>query len=175
MELINKVNNYFKINHNNNGDIMVYFFIFISKIIENAISTLRLILVANGKKFLGAILNLIISLIWIISTSLVIIDIQNDYFKIVVFILGSFLGSYVGSLIEEKIAIGSNMLFLVSKKEIEIKEQLDKLNYSCHIINDNILIVMVNRNKRKDVLNIIRNIDNECIIISETARQLVFK
>lgn len=175
MELISKVNNYLKINHNNNGDIMVYFFIFVSKIIENAISTLRLIIVANGKKFLGAILNLIISLIWIISTSLVIIDIQDDYFKIVVFILGSFLGSYVGSLIEEKIAIGSNMLFLVSKKEIEIKEQLDKLNYSCHIINDDILIVMVNRNKRKDVLNIIRNIDNECIIISETARQLVFK
>lgn len=175
MELINKVNNYLKINHNNTGDIMVYFFIFVSKIIENAISTLRLILVANGKKFLGAILNLIISLIWIISTSLVIIDIQNDYFKIVVFIFGSFIGSYVGSLIEEKIAIGSNMLFLVSKKEIEIKKQLDKLNYSCHIINDDILIVMVNRNKRKDVLNIIRNIDNECIIISETARQLVFK
>lgn len=154
---------------------MVYFFIFISKIIENAISTLRLILVANGRKFLGAILNLIISLIWIISTSLVIIDIQNDYFKIVVFILGSFLGSYIGSLIEEKIAIGSNMLFLVSKKEIEIKEQLDKLNYSCHIINDDILIVMVDRKKRKDILNIIRKIDNDVIIISEVAKQLFFK
>ncbi|MBE6149158.1 MAG: hypothetical protein E7170_00355 [Firmicutes bacterium] len=154
---------------------MVYFFIFISKIIENAISTLRLILVANGKKFLGAILNLIISLIWIISTSLVIIDIQNDYFKIVVFIFGSFLGSYVGSLIEEKIAIGSNMLFLVSKKEIEIKNCLDKLNYNSYIINDDILIIMVDRKKRKDVLNIVKNIDNDVIIISEVAKELIFK
>lgn len=156
-------------------NIMIYFFIFISKIIENAIATLRLIVVANGKKFLGAFLNLIISLIWIISTTLVIVDIQNDYFKIVVFALGSFFGSYIGSFIEEKIAIGSNMLFAITKKEIEIKNKLDELNYNCYIINDDILIVMVDRKKRKDVLNIIRNIDKDSIIISESARQLMFK
>jgi len=154
---------------------MIYFFIFISKIIENAISTLRLILVSNGKKFLGAILNLIISLIWIISTSLVIVDIQNDYFKIIVFALGSFLGSYVGSFMEEKIAIGSNMLFTITKNEFEIKNELDKLNYNSYVINDDILIIMVNRKKRRYVLDIIKNIDNEAIIISESARELVFK
>lgn len=154
---------------------MVYFFIFISKIIENAIATLRLIVVANGKKFLGALLNLIISLIWIISTSLVIIDINEDYFKIVVFALGSFLGSYIGGLMEEKIAIGSNMLFAVSKKEIEIKEQLDKLKYNSYIINNDILIIMVERKKRKEILNIIREIDPEVTIISETAKKLIFK
>lgn len=154
---------------------MVYFFIFISKIIENAIATLRLIVVANGKKFLGALLNLIISLIWIISTSLTIIDINEDYFKIIVFALGSFLGSYIGGLIEEKIAIGSNMLFAVSKKEIEIKEQLDKLKYNSYIINNDILIIMVERKKRKEILNIIREIDPEVTIISETAKKLIFK
>lgn len=154
---------------------MVYFFIFISKIIENAIATLRLIVVANGKKFLGALLNLIISLIWIISTSLTIIDINEDYFKIIVFALGSFLGSYIGGLMEEKIAIGSNMLFAVSKKEIEIKEQLDKLKYNSYIINNDILIIMVERKKRKEILNIIREIDPEVTIISETAKKLIFK
>lgn len=154
---------------------MVYFFIFISKIIENSIATLRLIVVANGKKFLGALLNLIISLIWIISTSLVIIDINEDYFKIVIFALGSFLGSYIGGLMEEKIAIGSNMLFLVSKKEVEIKQELDKLNYNSYIVNDDILIIMVDRKKRKDILNIVRKIDSDVTIISETAKQLIFK
>lgn len=154
---------------------MVYFLIFILKIIENAIATLRLIVVANGKKFFGALLNLIISLIWIISTTLVIIDIQNDYFKIVVFALGSFLGSYIGGLIEEKIAIGSNMLFAITKKEDIIKEELDRLNYNSYIINDDILIVMVDRRKRRYVLDVIRQMDNEAIIISESARQLIFK
>ena len=36
---------------------MIYFLIFISKVVESALSTLRLILVANGKKILGMILQ----------------------------------------------------------------------------------------------------------------------
>lgn len=154
-------------------NISLYIFIFLSKITENAISTLRMILVSNGKKMLGAVLNLIISIIWIISTSLVVVN--NDLLKILVFALGSFIGSYIGSLMEEKIAIGSNMLFTITKKEIEIKNKLDELNYNSYIMNNDILIVMVDRKKRKDVLNIIRNIDDKCIIISESARQLMFK
>ena len=60
---------------------MIYFLIFISKVVESALSTLRLILVANGKKILGMILQFFITLVWVITTSIVIIDIKNDYFK----------------------------------------------------------------------------------------------
>ena len=56
---------------------MIYFFIFSAKLLENAISTLRLIVVSSGKKIFGAILNLIVSIIWIFSTSLAIINIKD--------------------------------------------------------------------------------------------------
>ena len=157
---------------------IILIYIFLSKIIENAIATLRLIVVSNGKKMLGAILNLIISVIWIISTSLVVVN--NDIFKILVFALGSFLGSLIGSIMEEKIAIGSNMLFTITsidKTEL-IKNELNNLKYNTYILNSddkNILMIMVLRKNRKQVLDIIRNIDDEAIIISETARELVFK
>jgi len=160
-------------------NILIYIFIFLSKIVENAISTLRLILVSNGKKTLGAILNFIISIIWIISTGLVVVDFK-DPFKIIVFALGSFLGSFIGSLMEEKIAIGSNMLYTITsveKTEI-IKNKLNELNYNTYILNSNdknILLIMVARKNRKQVLDIIRNIDNEAIIISEVAKELIFK
>lgn len=157
---------------------IIYIFIFLAKIIENAIATLRLIVVSNGKKMLGAVLNLIIAIIWIISTSLVVVD--NNIYKIIVFALGSFLGSYIGSVMEEKIALGSNMLFTITNidKTNLIKEKLDSLNYTSYILNSNdknILIIMVLRKNRKQVLDIIRQIDNNAIIISEIARQLVFK
>lgn len=160
-------------------NILIYIFIFLSKIVENAIATLRLILVSNGKKTLGAILNFIISIIWIISTGLVVVDFK-DPFKIIVFALGSFLGSYIGSLMEEKIGIGSNMLYTITsveKTEI-IKNKLNELNYNTYILNSNdknILLIMVARKNRKQVLDIIRNIDNEAIIISEVAKELIFK
>ncbi len=153
---------------------MIYFFIFSAKLLENAISTLRLIVVSSGKKIFGAILNLIVSIIWIFSTSLAIINIK-DILNIIAFALGSFIGSYIGSIIEEKIAIGSNMLFIVTKKEITIKEKLDELKYTSFIINDDIILIMVDRKKRKNLLNIIRKIDPDSTIISDKAKQLIFK
>lgn len=153
---------------------MIYFFIFSAKLLENAISTLRLIVVSSGKKIFGAILNLIVSIIWIFSTSLAIINIK-DTLNIIAFALGSFIGSYIGSIIEEKIAIGSNMLFIVTKKEITIKEKLDELKYTSFIINDDIILIMVDRKKRKNLLNIIRKIDPDSTIISDKAKQLIFK
>lgn len=153
---------------------MIYFFIFSAKLLENAISTLRLIVVSSGKKLFGAILNLIVSIIWIFSTSLAIINIK-DILNIIAFALGSFIGSYIGSIIEEKIAIGSNMLFIVTKKEITIKEKLDELKYTSFIINDDIILIMVDRKKRKNLLNIIRKIDPDSTIISDKAKQLIFK
>ena len=81
---------------------LIYFLIFISKIIENALSTLRIILISNGKKVIGAILQGIICIIWIFSISITIIDI-NDIFKSISFVVGSIIGSYLGSLINEKI------------------------------------------------------------------------
>ena len=147
---------------------MVYLFIFICKILENSIATLRLIIVSNGKKLEGAILNFILSFIWIISTSLVVLN--NNIYKVLIFAIGSLIGSYVGSILEEKIALGNNMLFVVSKKY----KKISKLE-NTYLINKDILMIMVKRKNRKNIIDKILNIDNKAIIISESAKQLVFK
>ena len=61
---------------------MAYFLIFFNKVIENTLSTVRIIVIAKDKKLLGAILNGLISLVWIFSTSMVIHNLNKDFFKI---------------------------------------------------------------------------------------------
>lgn len=82
---------------------MIYIIIFLFKFIENTLGTLRLIVVARGRKIMGAILQGIVTLVWAISAGLTIVNFKNDYFKIFVFCLGAAIGSYAGSCIEEKI------------------------------------------------------------------------
>lgn len=82
-------------------NILIYILILLFKITENTLSTIRIIVIAERKKLLGAILQGTVSLIWIISTSLVVIDIK-DIIKIISFTLGAVIGSYLGSTIEEK-------------------------------------------------------------------------
>lgn len=152
---------------------MLYIIIFILKILENALGTLRLIIVSNGKKIEGAILNFMIAIVWVISTSMVVVD--NNIYKILVFAFGSLIGSYVGSVLEEKIALGNNMLFIISKKYEQIKSKLNNSKINYYVISKDIIIVMTSRKKRKEVIDLILSIDNQAEIISETAKQLVIK
>jgi len=55
-------------------------------------------------KILGAILQGATSIVWVISTSLVVINIQKNPLKIIAFTLGAVIGSYTGSIIEEKLS-----------------------------------------------------------------------
>lgn len=152
---------------------MIYLVIFVLKILENALGTLRLIIVSNGKKLEGAIISFILSVIWIISTSMVVIN--NDIYKVLVFAFGSLIGSYLGSILEEKIALGNNMLLIISQKINLIKKTLTNLNCSNYLVNDEILIIILPRKRKKEIIDKILNIDNKTKIISESAKQLVFK
>lgn len=156
---------------------LIYLAIFLSKIIENAVGTLRLIVVANGKKKLGAILQGIVALVWIFGTGIVIVDINKDIFKIVIFVIGSIVGSYLGSIIEEKIALGSNMLICVTKEENEktIKEKLKTFQITTLCEKDNnysVLLIVLKRKEISKISKILKQIDKEIIIISEKAKTI---
>lgn len=159
---------------------IIYFLIFISKVIENTLSTLRLIIVANGKKIFGAILQGIIAVIWVVSASIVIININTDFLKIVFFALGSLVGSYIGSLIEEKMALGSSMITAIvdEKKAQLIIRTLRKKKYIINI-NDSknnktkTIIVMIHRKRVPIVSKIIKTIDNNAIIVAQSINPIV--
>ncbi len=157
---------------------MLYLLIFSSKVIENALSTLRLIVVSNGKKKLGATLQGVIAIVWIIVTGVVVININKDPLKIVFFALGSLVGSYIGSLIEEKIALGSNLLTIVVSKDMEDKvvRKIDELNYKVTIIDGrglkkerSILLIIVSRKERVDLIKEIKKIDKDALVVVESA------
>lgn len=161
-----------------NVNIGLYIIIFIAKVIENSLGTLRLIVVANGKKGIGAALQFVIALVWVITTGVVVIDISKDPFKVIVFALGSYVGSYVGSYIEEKMALGNNMLMSIVDKNLGdlITQKLREQNYAVTVLSGegkdksrNVLMIMVARKKRHEVVEIIKKIDGNSMIVSESA------
>lgn len=83
-----------------------YITLFITKFIENTISTLRIIVISHGHKWLGAVLNFVIAIVWSISTVLIVT--KRDVLSVLFFAFGCFFGSILGSYMEEKI----NHLFL---------------------------------------------------------------
>ena len=149
---------------NKNGDTMVYLYIFISKILENTLATLRIIVVANGKKKLGALLQGLVATLWILVTGIIIKNINKDIFKIIIFIIGSMVGSYTGSILEEKIALGNILIIINSNNIKEIKKVYNKKNI---ITYKDYICFIEKRRKVKKITHTISKIDNNCKIITQ--------
>lgn len=146
---------------------MNYLLILFLKILENTLATLRIILVSNGKKFLSSILLLLTSVVWITSSSIAITNF--DLLMILSFSFGSFFGSYLGSILEEKIAIGNHLVICISNKNIG--DYLNKEGYITTKLESykkqEILLIIIKRKKQKELVKKIKAFDNFAIIVSE--------
>ena len=160
---------------------IIYILIFISKVLENALSTLRLIVVANGKKQVGAILNFIISIVWVVTTGYVVVDVLKDPFKIIVFAIGSYFGSLVGSIMEEKIAMGSCMIMVVTEEDIgecmvqtlkEKKFLVTTLKGKGNERFRKVLLITIKRKQQNEVISIIEKCDNDAFITVESVTSI---
>jgi len=97
------------------------------------------------------------ALTWIFSTSLVLKNIQDNILHIFSFCLGTFIGSYIGSIIEEKLALGSNMIIGITSKEKEsLTNKLRELSFSVIELEGkdledekNILLIPTTRKKKR--------------------------
>lgn len=149
---------------------MLYLTIFLLKLIENAINTLKLIVVSNGKKGLGAILNFVSSIIWILSTIIVIKDVDKDLFKIIAFSLGCLVGSFLGSKMEEKMALGNKVILCITSKNImnmvrNNGYKLTSTKGSGLKSTKNILFILSPRKNINSLNKLLKDLDNNCFIV----------
>lgn len=157
-------------------NIIIYASILTFKIIENALATLRIIVIANGKKKLGAFLQFLIALIWILVTGTVITNVKEDPLKVFFFALGSLLGSYIGSVLEEKIAMGNNVFMVVvnnsiaEKIENSIKNKENVYSLKLTSSNKTLLLISLPRKIRSKIIKIIKEYDSGAVILSEKAK-----
>lgn len=117
------------------------------------------------------------ALTWIFSTSLVLENIQESLLNIFSFCFGTFVGSYIGSIIEEKLALGSNMIISITSKEKEsMANKIRELSYSVielegkDVEDDrNIFLIPTTRKKKRKLIHFIKRIDKKAIIIVDNA------
>ena len=154
-----------------------YLIIFIAKVIEVSLMTLRTVLVTKGEKGYGALIGVFEISIWIALTSTVLAGLKEDPFKMVVYALGFAVGIYLGSAIEEKLAIGLiTVQVIINKNEGEILiDGLRGKGIGITVIDGqglsepkSILILHIQRKKRNEIIRqIIKTVPNAVISSSD--------
>ena len=149
-----------------------YLLIFFLKIFENAINTLRLLYTSSNQKFLSSLLQMLCSLLFITTTSMVVIN-SNDFLVIIIFSLGCTIGSYIGIVLEEKIALGNNIIICITEKDImdNIRNNGYKLTSTKGTGLDikNIIFIMTSRKKKRKLVKLLKELDENIFIMSGNA------
>ena len=149
------------------GSVFVYIFIFVGKIAEVAISTLRIMLINRGERIMGVIAAILEYTLWIFVTASAITNFQDDPLKVIVLIIAFALGNLTGSLLEEKLAFGLCTLSVVAmnpERAHNIAHELRYAGYAVTItdaegINGNQREILTITARRKFVQEIIRLIN----------------
>jgi len=102
-----------------NGNLFTYVIlptlIFISRIFDVTIGTLRIVMVSKGQKLWAPFLGFFEVLIWLIAISKIFENLDN-WVCYVTYAAGFATGNYIGLLIEEKLAVGIVKIQIITRK-----------------------------------------------------------
>ena len=85
---------------------MIYAFIFVAKLMEVSIATVRLVLTARGNRMVASLLAAVEVTLWIIVAGTVLSSLSDDPLRAVAYGLAFAIGIYIGIAIEDKLALG---------------------------------------------------------------------
>lgn len=154
--------------------------IFIAKVMEVSLTTLRTVFISRGEKLYASALAFVEISIWLVVAGVVLDDITENPARMIVFALGFTAGSYVGLMIEEKLGLGySNVQVITNMEDGQIMaDSLRELGNAVTTIDGHgrdsdrvILSTYVKRKKKDELLQRVEDLKIQGVVtVSETQK-----
>lgn len=97
---------------------MIYVGIFFAKLLEVAITTVRVVLTARGNRIVSSLLAAVEVTLWIVVTSSVLLGLSEDPLRAVVYALAFVAGIFLGIVIEDKLALGLAQIEIIAEQDV---------------------------------------------------------
>jgi len=150
--------------------------IFTLRIGDVSLGTMRTLFTVQGKKMLAPVIGLFESLIWVIAIREIFNHLDNPW-NIAGYASGFAVGTLVGILIEQKLAIGFHQIYIISRHSTDvIADALRKNLFGVTIIPGEggsggmaIITSMIRRSRLREFQRIVDGIDKDAFISIQNA------
>ncbi len=151
--------------------------IFLARVIDVAMSTVRIVFLMKGEKSLAALIGFFESLVWLIAISQIIQNVTNvpAYLG---WAAGFALGNYMGLIIEERLAVGKIIVRIITQIEsTALIEQFKKAGYGITHFEAQgtagpvkIVFLVINRDQFDQAVRIIQEFNPKAFYTIEDVR-----
>ncbi|MBI9069940.1 MAG: DUF2179 domain-containing protein [Salinivirgaceae bacterium] len=151
--------------------------IFVARIFDVSLGTIRIILVAKGLRKIAPIIGFFEVFIWVLAISKIIENLDNwiCYFA---YAGGFATGNYIGMKIEEKLALGHELIRVITKRDAkDLVNELQCKGFGVTFVNAEgtkgevgVVYIIVTRKKMNEAINIIKSNNPNSIYTIEDIR-----
>jgi len=146
--------------------------IFLARLIDVSMGTVRQILIVRGRKEIASTTAFFEIMIWALAISRVVTELDKWYY-LIAFALGFACGNYLGSVIEEKIALGYIFAYIVPKKRRgDLADKLREAGFGVTVIHgtglrgpEPVYNVLFRRRDTRRLLDVIRKHDRNAFFM----------
>ncbi|PLX12797.1 MAG: hypothetical protein C0598_05050 [Marinilabiliales bacterium] len=153
--------------------------IFISRILDVSLDTLRIVFISKGDKIIAPILGFFEVLIWLIAITKIMQNLDN--FSCYIAYAGGFAaGNFIGLKIEEKLAMGIQMFRIITQKDASLLiEYLSESGFGATSIEASgingkvhVIYSVVKRSQNKRMIDIINKFNPNAFYSIEDIRKV---
>ena len=151
--------------------------IFLARICDVSIGTMRIIFVSKGKKYIAPLLGFFEVLIWITVVSKVMQNLDN-YINYIAYAAGFATGNFVGMIIEERLALGIQMIRVFAYQDgNSLVQSLNGSGFGATSVeargareNVNLIYTIVHRNDMEKVIGLINDFNPKAFYTIEDVK-----
>lgn len=147
---------------------MVYILIFLARLIDVPLSTVRLIMIVKGRKIIGAVIGFFEIIVYTYVFASVVNSLNNPL-NLIFYALGFSAGNILGSILEEKIGLGSITALVIPNVSFPLLTSvLRQNNFGVTVLEGEgmkrkrqILLVILERKNINKFNNILNEVDSD--------------
>lgn len=152
--------------------------IFIARVGDVSINTLRIMFMMNGKKDIAPILGFFEALIWLLAIGQIIQNIDNPV-SYLAYAAGFGTGTYVGMLFDEKLALGRVLVRVISPHPLlELFDYMKEREYRFTSLGAegrygkvNLLFTVLKRENLQTFIAKVKSIDEQAFYTIESVKR----
>ncbi|TFV93508.1 DUF2179 domain-containing protein [Algoriphagus kandeliae] len=153
--------------------------IFVARVGDVSINTLRIMFMMNGKKNIAPILGFFEALIWLLAIGQIFQNINNPI-SYIAYAAGFGMGTYVGMRFDEKLALGRVLVRVITPKPLpELVEYMKEKDYRFTSVGAegrygkvNLLFTVMKRDTLQTFIDKVKSLDEKAFYTIESVKRI---